>query len=152
MAATEFDLNSRTVLSGLTDMDPYVRLIAAATGPGEIVNAVNDYLAGWSEDQIRNLQKIDGGWGPFDERQRPARLCGVADVPRICDSLHRQCVALKEAGIAPTPELLELDLFLFFARQVVEDHEVVRSRVDTVARRNGDYRHFSYGQVIGRSS
>ena len=91
MAATEFDLNSRTVLSGLTDMDPYVRLIAAATGPGEIVNAVNDYLAGWSEDQIRNLQKIDGGWGPFDERQRPARLCGVADVPRICDSVHRRC-------------------------------------------------------------
>ncbi|MGH9578403.1 MAG: hypothetical protein ACRD3R_13265, partial [Terriglobales bacterium] len=148
MATTECDLDS---LTALTDMDRHVRLMTAATGPEGILNAVNDYLAGWSVDRIRNLQKIDGGWGPFDERQQPAQLCEVADVPRIGDSVRRQCVALKEAGIAPTPELLELDLFFFFARQVVEDHEEVRSRVHTAARRNGDNRRRSDRQLAGRS-
>ena len=135
MATTEYVLNS------LTDMDRYVRLMAAAPGAEGIVNAVSGYLAGWSKDRIRNLQKVDGGWGPFDERLQPAPIHGLADVPRICDSVRKQCLALKEAGIAPTPELLELDLFLFFARQVVEDRGPVKSRASPAVEPDVGYRH-----------
>ena len=145
MATTEY------VLDSLTDMDRYVRLMTADTGADGIVKAVSAYLASWSKDRIQNLQKVDGGWAPFDEHQRPAPLHGVADIPRICDSVRAQRVALKEAGIGLTPEFLELDLFLFFARQVVEDHEAVRSRVHPVLAHSNGYRHWSDRRDVGRS-
>ena len=146
MATTEY------VLDSLTDMDRYLRLMTADSGAAGIVNAVSAYLASWTNDRIRNLQKVDGGWAPFDEHQRPTPLHGVADIPRICDSVRAQCVALKKAGIGPTPEFLELDLFLFFARQMVEDHEAVRSRASPVLAHSNGYRHWPDRQSVGRES
>jgi len=122
MATTEH------VLDSLTDMDRYVRMMTAATGAAGIVDAVSGYLAGWSKERVLNLQKIDGGWAPFDDRQQSTSLYSVIDVLQVCDAIRSQCIALKESGIAPTPELLELDLFLFFARQTVEEHEPVSVR------------------------
>ena len=122
MATTEY------VLDSLTEMDRFVRLMAVASGADGIVEAVSGYLAGWSKERILNLQKIDAGWAPFDDRQQPVPVYRAIDVLQICDSVHDQCTALKESGIALAPELLELDLFFFFARQVVEDHEPAVSR------------------------
>ncbi len=116
MATTEY------VLSSLTDLDRHIGVMAAASGPEEVVEAVSAYLAAWSRDRIRNLQKVDGGWGPFDENQRLAPLQGIGDISRIADSMRRQCAGLRDMGIEPTPELLELDLFFFFAREVMEAH------------------------------
>ena len=128
------------ILHSLTDLDRYVRLVTASAGPEGIVNAVSDYLASWPIDRIENLQKVDGGWGPFDDKHQPVQLRAVADVSRACDSMRRQYVALKEAGIAPTPELLELDLYFFFVRQVIEDHVPVKTRPHAAASATGIHR------------
>ncbi len=69
------------LLSSLIDMDRYIRQMAAASEAGEIADAVSSYLGDWSNERIRNLQKVDGGWGPFDEQQRVEPLRGLADVP-----------------------------------------------------------------------
>ena len=122
MATTEY------VLDSLTEMDRYVRQMAAAARPSDLAAAVNEYLASWSQDRILNLQKLDAGWAPFDDRQRPTPIYGVTDLLHICDSVRAQCIALKASGIGLTPELLELDLFFFFARQIVEDHEPLSIR------------------------
>ena len=109
-------------------MDRYVRLMAAANGTAGIVDAVGEYLAGWSRERILNVQKTDAGWAPFDDRQQPVPVFAAADILRICHSVRNQCIALKESGIVPSPELLELDLFLFFARQIMEDRDPASSR------------------------
>lgn len=121
MATTE------SVLHALAEMDRYVERMAAATGSAEIVDAVGEYLAGWSKERIHNLQKTDAGWAPFDDRQQPVPVYSVADVLRISHAVRSQCVALKESGIVPAPELLELDLFLFLARQIMEDCDLASS-------------------------
>ena len=146
MATTEY------VLDSLTEMDRCVRLMAAATGSAGIVDAVSEYLAGWSKERILSVQKVDAGWAPFDERQQPGPVYGVVDVLQICDSVRSQCIALKESGIALTPELLELDLFFFFARQVVEDHEPASSRTSAAgpsSSRAKGYRHWSDSHGVG---
>lgn len=122
MATTE------CVLHSLAEMDRYVRLMTAANGTAGIVDAVGEYLAGWSRERILNVQKTDAGWAPFDDRQQPVPVYAAADILRICHSVRNQCIALKESGIVPAPELLELDLFLFFARQIMEDRDPASSR------------------------
>ncbi len=109
-------------------MDRYVRLMAAAKGTGDVVDAVALYLAGWTRERILNLQKTDAGWAPFDDRQQPVPVCAPADILRICHSVRSQCIALKDSGIVPAHELLELDLFLFLARQIIEDRDPACTR------------------------
>lgn len=84
MATTEYILHS------LTEMDRFVRLMAAATGTAGIVDAVSEYLAGWSKERILNLQKFDAGWSPFDDRQQPVPVHGAADVLRSSKGSRRQ--------------------------------------------------------------
>lgn len=119
MATTE------TVLHSLAEMDRYVRQMAAATGAAGVVDVVGEYLAGWSKERVLSIQKTDAGWAPFDDRQQPVPIDAAADVLRIGRSVRNQCIALKESGIDPAPELLELDLFLFLARQIMEDRDPV---------------------------
>ena len=117
MATTEY------VLDSLTQLDRYVRLIAAAPGVSGITDVARAYLAGWSKERIRSLQTIDAGWAPFDENQRPEPIYDADGVRRICKSVRDQCLALRASGVELTPELLELDLFFFFACESVEVHE-----------------------------
>ena len=142
---------AENVLDSLTEMDRFVRRMSAASGAAGIVAAVNDYLAAWSKERILNLQKIDAGWAPFDSRQQLVPVYGAVDVLQICDSVRSQCIALKESGITLAPELLELDLFLFFARQVIEDHEpaVSRAYAAVLPLRNGGRRQQSGSHVAG---
>lgn len=109
------------VLDMPTKTDYYLGLIAGAKGSSAVVEAVQRYLASWSNERIANLQKIDAGWAPFDERQRPLEVSGVLDVRCICDAIHCHCAALRQAGVALTPELVELDKFFFVARDRVEN-------------------------------
>lgn len=127
MATTE------TVLHSLVEMDHYVRLMAAAKGSADIVDAVDLYLASWSKERILSLQKTDAGWAPFDDQQRPVLVYTAADVIRIYRSVRSQCIALKDSGIVPGPELLELDLFLFLASQIMEDRDPAASRAQADA-------------------
>jgi hypothetical protein len=90
-------------------------LLAGARKALDVVAAVRDYLAAWVPERVARVQRVDAGWAPFDQDQKPSAVYRATDVHRICDAVHGQCVALRDAGIAPTPELLELDLFFFLA-------------------------------------
>lgn len=109
------------VLQTLTDIERQLKLLTAATRADEIVSAASSYLASWPKNRVENLQKIDGGWGTFDYHQRPERIHGLADIVRISAALSSHCLALKDAGIEPTPELLELDLYFALAKQAAGD-------------------------------
>jgi hypothetical protein len=145
MATTEY------VLDSLAEMDRFVGLMATATGADGIVAAIHEYLAGWTRERVLRLQTIDAGWAPFDERQQPVPVYGAFDALQICDSVRGQCIALKETGITLAPELLELDLFFFFVRQVIEDHEPAASRAyaAVLRTRHGGRRQPSANQAAG---
>jgi hypothetical protein len=116
-------MDAECVLDALTDMERHVELMAKARRSGEVVDVVRDFLACWPAERIAGVQKVDGGWAPFDESQRPCPVCSAADVHEIGKSLHCQCLALKATGVAVAPELLELDLFFFFAKLMLESVE-----------------------------
>jgi hypothetical protein len=103
------------VLGSASEMDRFVRLLAGARGAPDVVAAVSEYLAAWPSERVAGVQRVDAGWAPFDDRQRPTPLYRPADVHRICEAVHGQCAALRGAGLTLAPELLELDLFLFLA-------------------------------------
>lgn len=97
-----------------------VERIAIAEVPAEIFITIQSYLDSWSKERISSLQKVDGGWAPFDHGQRPVQINGVRDLRRVCDAIHRQCVTLRQARMALTPELIELNEILFIAAQMAE--------------------------------
>lgn len=107
IAAYAFDTDARA--------DRFACLVAAAGDASEVIGAVRDYLAAWPAEKVVRVQKVDAGWAPFDEYQRPAPLYRSADLRQICDTVHGQCSALRTAGVSLAPELCELDLFLFLA-------------------------------------
>jgi len=122
MAITE------NILDFIPSIDRYVSLIRAATDAEDLVNAVREYLASWSERKIGNLQRIDGGWGPFDRYGQVVRLRTVADVSRIGETVRRQIVALKAVEIALNPEIVELDRFFSIAREVADERAAISAR------------------------
>ena len=135
------------VLEPLIDVECHVKRLTVATRADEVIGAASSYLARWSKDRIENLRKIDGGWGPFDYQGRPEPIRGVADFARISDALSRHCLALKEGGIALTPELLELDLFFALAKQSAKSFLSVTPRPYTSTSRSSSYRHWSDGNA-----
>jgi hypothetical protein len=142
---------TENALESLRDMDRYLGLLHAASGPGEFVNAVSEYLASWSKPKIENLRKVDGGWSPFANDVRPTPFRTVAAAIGIGDSVRRQLAALKEAGIALNPELLELDLFFFAATQVAEVQMAVKSLDYGTAARRGAYPQYAKTQASDRN-
>ncbi len=104
------------VSGSLADMDrDDICLLAGAREALDVVAAVRDSLALWPSERVARVQRVDTGWAPFDQDQKPTAVYRATDVHRICDAVHGQCVALRNAGMALTPELLELDLFFFLA-------------------------------------
>lgn len=114
-----------------TKMDYYVGLIARAKGTSAIIEAVQRYLASWSKERIANVQKIDAGRSPFDVSQRPLLINGALDVRCIRDAIHCHCMALREASVVPTQELLELDEFFFVACEMIESRGQVSLQART---------------------
>jgi hypothetical protein len=130
-------------LDSLAEIDRRIGLMATAEGTAGIVNAVRDYLACWPRERILGVQKVDGGWGPFDARQQPVTVRGPDHIVVIAESMRRQRDALSAAGMAPTPEFLEIDLFFFLARQVVENWKRQKSEAPALGPTGGGYRHWS---------
>lgn len=98
----------------------FLERIAAAEGPLEVLTVVQVYLDEWPKESIANLQKVDGGWAPFDRDQRSMRVNTVRDLTSFRDAVHRQCVSLKEAQLQLTPEIMELNEMLFIASRYAE--------------------------------
>lgn len=110
METAEYDSGS------LADIDrDDICLLAGAREALDVVAAVRDYLAIWPSERVACVQRVDAGWAPFDQEQKPTAVYRATDVHRICDAVHGQCVALRDAGMALAPELLELDLFFLLA-------------------------------------
>ncbi len=115
-------------LTALFEMDRFVRLMAVAPGQVEVVRVVRAYLSSWSRERIIRLQASDAGWVPFDERQEPFRVSSIEDVRQIRGSVRIRCRELEASGAAVARELLELDLFFFFANESLEAHESPHGR------------------------
>jgi hypothetical protein len=106
-----------------TKMAYYFGIMPNAIGTSAIVEAVQEYLAGLSKECISSLQKIDAGWAPFDADQRPLPITCTLDVRCIRDEIHCHCMSLSETGVAPTPDLVELDEFFLLATEMIENCE-----------------------------
>jgi len=110
--------------ASMADMDrDDICLLAAARDALDVVAAVRDYLALWPSGRVARVQRVDAGWAPFDQDQKPTAVYRATDLHRICDAVHGQCVALRDAGMALTPELLELDLFFILATEKLSQLE-----------------------------
>lgn len=116
MAIPEYGLNMPAKL------DFYVEAMSKATGISNIIEAVQGYLESWPKERIARAQKFDGGWAPFDALQRPRPVYSAATVHCIRDSLRAHCMALREAGMAPDPALVELDEFFHAASKMLEKY------------------------------
>ena len=116
-------LTADNKFDSLLEMDRFVRLMAVASGATGIVAVVRAYLASWSKERIVRLQATDAGWAPFDEYQQPFTLVGVNDVRQIRNSVRIRCRELEASGLRIVPELIELDLILFFATESLDVHE-----------------------------
>ena len=86
--------------------------------------ATNDYVLDSLKQLDRYVRLMGAAATTFDDNQQPAPIHDAEDVRRICISVRNQCVALRAASLTLTPELLELDLFFFFANMSVEVHEL----------------------------
>ena len=116
-----------------TELFQFLELLASSETMNEILRAFRTYLTAWYRERIKDLQKVDGGWAPFDRDQSPLEISSVASLRRFQDVIYRQCIALKEAGIRPTPEIVELNEFLFIAVQLTESMKSQASRARSTA-------------------
>lgn len=125
--------------SEMPQLMQHLEYIGGAQTPAGVVQAVQRYLDAWPRDRVERLQRVDGGWAPFDMRQRASRVNGIRDLRRLRDAVHRHCAAMGEAGIALTPELVELDEVFFIAAQMAERLEAAefQTRSPAVAARTG---------------
>jgi hypothetical protein len=101
--------------------------MAVASSAAGVVAVVRAYLAGWSKARVRRLQATDAGWAPFDEYERPFPIHSANDVRRIGGPVRIRCRELRISDLRIAPELLELDLFFYFADESLAVHEPVRS-------------------------
>jgi hypothetical protein len=135
--------NTGDDLDALLEVDRFVRLMAAAPGPGDIVSVVRAYLSGWSKERIVRLQATDAGWVPFDEHQQPFPIASVSDVRQIAGPIRIRFRELRASDIRVVPELLELDLFFFFADESLaacESDSRSRAQSTTMPSERGELR------------
>ena len=110
------------------DTDRYAEMLAGAREASGVVATVREYLAAWPQACVANVQRVDGGWAPFDADQKPTPLYRPADVHKICDAVYGQRASLMGAGVAPAPELVELDVFLRLACAKLAEFEPIPVR------------------------
>lgn len=115
-------------LDFLSEMDRFVRRMAVASGTAGVVDVVRDYLESWPKERVLRLQATDAGWAPFDEFQQPFPVFSANDVRQFGGSVRIRCRELRASDMRVSPELLELDLFFFFASESLLVHEPARAQ------------------------
>ena len=110
-------------LESLSELDRFVALMARARKVSELIVAVRTYLCSWPAARVARVQTIDAGWAPFDEQQQPVAVVGPQDVRQICDDLRDQIMSLNASGVAPVPEILELELVFYLAQLLLDSLE-----------------------------
>ena len=115
----------------------YLPLVLEATAAADILDAARAYLAAWPEPSIERLKSVDGGWSPFDRRQRPIAVAEAEELRCIRDAVHAHCIALRGARAAVSEELAELEAFFFVANERIhalrtaQRHRVAPPRLAT---------------------
>jgi len=112
-----------TETQGTPQLLQYLELIGAAEGPLGVLSAVQSYLEAWPKERVAQLQRVDGGWAPFGNDQRPLHVSSIGHLGCFRDSVHGQCTGLKEAKVELAPEIIELDEILSIAVQFAESLE-----------------------------
>jgi hypothetical protein len=120
--------------SGAPKLLHYLERVEAVDSPFGVLRVVQSYLNAWSATGIKSVQRVDGGWAPFDRDQRPLRVDGLPNLRHNRDMIHRQCKALREAGMALTPEFAELDEFFLAAAEKSESLGRAASKVQASVR------------------
>lgn len=105
----------------LEEMDRFLLLMGRATRSAELIDTLRAYLSGWPAARVARVQRIDAGWAPFDDNQQPIPIVGRLDVRQIHAALHDQVESLKQSGVPPSAEILELELVFFFADFLLDD-------------------------------
>jgi len=120
-------------LRNTTQLFKFLELLASSETLNEVLQTVQNYLNAWDRERISDLQKVDGGWAPFDWSQAPLQITSIVRLQRFRDAVRRQCHALKQAGLQPTPEIIELDEFLFIAVQLADCMKTHPSKASSAA-------------------
>lgn len=95
----------------------FLERIVAVETPYAVLNVVHDYLRAWPKVRVANLQRIDGGWAPFDRDQNPLPVNTLGKLDLFQEAVHRHCLALSLLNRQSTPELMELNEMLTIAHQ-----------------------------------
>lgn len=95
----------------------FLERVAIAEEPFTVLKITRDYLRAWPKERVANLQRIDGGWAPFDRDQNPLPVNTLGHLDRFQEAVHRQCLALSQANLQLTPEIIELDEMLTIAKR-----------------------------------
>lgn len=95
----------------------FLERVAAAEDPFAVLTVTHDYLLAWPKERVEDLQRIDGGWAPFDRNQNPLPVNTLGHLDRFQEAIHRQCAALRQANLHLTHELIELDEILTIANR-----------------------------------
>lgn len=95
----------------------FLERIAAAEEAFAVLKAIQDYIRAWPKERVADLQRMDGGWAPFDREQNPLPVDTLGHLALFQEEVHRQCLALSQENMQVTPELLELDEMLTIANQ-----------------------------------
>lgn len=140
--------NGEHVLESLAEMDRYVRLMGKSTRPCGVLEIVRAYLWSWSRERVAKVQRIDAGWAPFDAFQQPTGVYSAAQVHSISNAVRSQCRDLKVSQIELTPDLLALDLFFFFANEMLGRLEQSLAPVRDESRRRD---HAEWGELPARA-
>lgn len=95
----------------------FVERFAAEEEPFAVLKAIQEYMLDWPKERVADLQKIDGGWAPFDREQNPLPIPTLGRLALFQEAVHRQCLALSQANLKLTAEIMELDEMLSIAIQ-----------------------------------
>jgi hypothetical protein len=113
----------------------HIHHLYAAHGANAVLETVRAYLESWPVERVARLQRADAGWAPFDALQQPVPVHSVAAIEDVSRDIHRHCAALRESGLEPPPELLELDWFLLCAQRRLGSGQARDTRSPAVEQR-----------------
>jgi hypothetical protein len=103
-------------LRNTTQLFKFLELLASSETLNEVLQTVQNYLNAWDRERISDLQNTS-----------------IVRLQRFRDAVRRQCHALKQAGLQPTPEIIELDEFLFIAVQLADCMKTHPSKASSAA-------------------
>lgn len=93
----------------------FLKRVAAADESSAVLQVVQDYLLAWPKERVGSLQRVDGGCCPFDTDRNPILVDTLEHLRIVQNAVHGQCLALGQANLRLTPELVELNEMLTIA-------------------------------------